>query len=84
MPGLVFSGSHDGHLRAYDGKTGKVVWDFDTAVEFKPVNGPSARGGSLDTGGPAIADGVVYVNSGYGQFIGQGGNVLLALSVDGK
>jgi polyvinyl alcohol dehydrogenase (cytochrome) len=84
MPGLVFSGSHDGHLRAYDVKTGKVAWDFDTAVEFKPVNGPSARGGSLDTGGPAIADGVVYVNSGYGQFIGQGGNVLLALSVDGK
>ena len=84
MPGLVFSGSHDGHLRAYDVKTGKVVWDFDTAVEVKPVNGPSARGGSLDTGGPAIAGGMVYVNSGYGQFLGQGGNVLLALSVDGK
>jgi polyvinyl alcohol dehydrogenase (cytochrome) len=84
MPGLVFSGSHDGHLRAYEVKTGKVVWDFDTGQEFKPVNGPSARGGSLDTGGPAIADGVLYVNSGYGQFLGQGGNVLLALSVDGK
>jgi polyvinyl alcohol dehydrogenase (cytochrome) len=84
MPGLVFSGSHDGHLRAYDVKTGKVVWDFDTGEEFKPVNGPSARGGSLDTGGPAIAGGMVYVNSGYGQFLGQGGNVLLALSVDGK
>jgi polyvinyl alcohol dehydrogenase (cytochrome) len=84
MPGLVFSGSHDGHLRAYDVKTGKVAWDFDTGVEFKPVNGPTARGGSLDTGGPAIANGMVYVNSGYGQFLGQGGNVLLALSVDGK
>ena len=84
MPGLVFSGSHDGHLRAYDVKTGKVAWNFDTAVAVKPVNGPTARGGSLDTGGPAIADGVVYVNSGYGQFLGQGGNVLLALSVDGK
>ncbi|MGZ3274368.1 MAG: outer membrane protein assembly factor BamB family protein [Caulobacteraceae bacterium] len=84
MPGLVFSGSHDGHLRAYDVKTGKVVWDFDTGVEFKPVNGPSARGGSLDTGGPAIANGMVLVNSGYGQFLGQGGNVLLAFSVDGK
>ena len=84
MPGVVFSGSHDGHLRGYDVKTGKVLWDFDTAVEVKPVNGPSARGGSLDTGGPAIADGAIYVNSGYGQFLGQGGNVLLALSVDGK
>jgi polyvinyl alcohol dehydrogenase (cytochrome) len=84
MPGVVFSGSHDGHLRGYDVKTGKVLWDFDTAVEVKPVNGASARGGSLDTGGPAIADGSIYVNSGYGQFLGQGGNVLLALSVDGK
>lgn len=84
MPGAVFSGSHDGHLRAYDAKTGKVLWDFDTAVEFKPVNGASARGGSLDTGGPAIADGMLFVNSGYGQFLGQGGNVLLALSIDGK
>lgn len=84
MPGLVFSGSHDGHLRAYDAKSGKVAWDFDTAAEFKPVNGATARGGSLDTGGPAIADGMVYVNSGYGQFLGQGGNVLLAFSVDGR
>jgi polyvinyl alcohol dehydrogenase (cytochrome) len=84
MPGVVFSGSHDGHLRAYDVKSGKVLWDFDTAVEVNPVNGSAARGGSLDTGGPAIAGGMVFVNSGYGQFLGQGGNVLLALSVDGK
>lgn len=84
MPGVVFSGSEDGHLRAYAAKTGKVLWDFDTAATFKPVNGPVARGGSLDTGGPAIAGGMVFVNSGYGQFLGQGGNVLLAFSVDGK
>jgi hypothetical protein len=38
----------------------------------------------LDAGGPVIANGVVYINSGYGQFLGHGGNVLLALSVDGK
>jgi len=84
IPGVVFSGAHDGHLRAYASKTGKVLWDFDTGIEFKPVNGATARGGSLDTGGPAIANGVIFVNSGYGQFLGQGGNVLLALSVDGK
>jgi polyvinyl alcohol dehydrogenase (cytochrome) len=84
MPGVVLSGSQDGHLRAYASKTGKVLWDFDTAATFKPVNGPTARGGSLDTGGPAIANGMVFVNSGYGQFLGQGGNVLLAFSVDGK
>jgi hypothetical protein len=39
---------------------------------------------SVIPGGPVIANGRVYVNSGYGRFLGHGGNVLLALSVDGK
>lgn len=84
IPGIVFSGSQDGHLRAHSAVDGKVVWDFDTAQEVKPVNARVAAGGSLDAGGPVIVDGVVYVNSGYGQFFGRGGNVLLALSVDGR
>jgi polyvinyl alcohol dehydrogenase (cytochrome) len=84
IEGFVFAGSQDGHLRAYDSAKGKVVWDIDTGRSFAAVNAPSAHGGSLDTGGPAIVDGVVYVNSGYGQFLGHGGNVLLALSVDGR
>ena len=33
---------------------------------------------------PLIRDGVVYVLSGYGRINGQPGNLLLALSVDGK
>ncbi|MDE3170411.1 MAG: PQQ-binding-like beta-propeller repeat protein, partial [Acidobacteriota bacterium] len=31
IPGAVFSGSIDGHLRAYAGSDGKIIWDFDTA-----------------------------------------------------
>ncbi len=31
IPGVVFSGSVDGHLRAYSTETGKVLWDTDTA-----------------------------------------------------
>ena len=84
IPGVVLSGSQDGHLRGYDVRSGKVVWDYDTTAEVRPVNADKASGGSLDTGGPVVVDGVVYVNSGYGQFLGHGGNVLLALSVDGK
>ena len=84
MPGVVFSGSVDGHLRAYRSDTGEVVWDFDTVREYHAVNGGKARGGSLDGGGPAVAGGMVYVNSGYGTFGGMPGNVLLAFSVDGK
>ena len=84
IPGVVFSGSVDGHLRAYRGDTGEVVWDFDTVREYDAVNGAKARGGSLDGGGPAVVGGMVYVNSGYGTFGGTPGNVLLAFSVDGK
>jgi polyvinyl alcohol dehydrogenase (cytochrome) len=84
IPGIVFSGSHDGRLRAHRASDGKVVWSADTAATVKAVNSRSAAGGSLDAGGPTIAGGMLFVNSGYGQFLGRGGNVLLAYSVDGQ
>jgi polyvinyl alcohol dehydrogenase (cytochrome) len=84
IPGVVFSGSVDGHLRAYSTATGEVLWDTDTAREFEAVNGKTAHGGSMDAAGPAIVNGSVFVNSGYGQWGGMPGNVLLAFSVNGK
>ncbi len=84
IPGVVFSGSLDGHLRAYSTKDGAVVWDLDTLRDFETVNGVKAHGGSLNATGPTIAGGIMFVNSGYSQLMGMGGNVLLALSVDGK
>jgi polyvinyl alcohol dehydrogenase (cytochrome) len=82
MPGVVFSGSLDGHLRAYATSDGSVVWDFDTAREFPTVNGVKASGGSIDVGGPAIAGGMVLTTSGYATWGGKRGNVLLAFGVD--
>lgn len=84
IPGVVFEGSMDGHLRAYASATGDIVWDFDTERDYDTVNGQKAHGGSLDAGGPAIAGGMVYAYSGYGQWSGMPGNVLLAFSVDGN
>jgi polyvinyl alcohol dehydrogenase (cytochrome) len=84
IPGAVFSGSVDAHIRAYSTKDGKVIWDFDTAREYQTVNGITAKGGSMDGPGPTIVDGMVYVPSGYGSWGGLPGNVLLAFSVDGK
>jgi polyvinyl alcohol dehydrogenase (cytochrome) len=84
MPGIVFSGSVDGHLRAYSTIDGKIVWDFDTAKAYAAVNGVTTSGGSLDHGGPTIVNGMLYVNSGYGKLAGHPGNALLAFSVDGK
>ena len=81
IPGVVFSGSVDGHLRAYAAANGKVIWDADTAREFSTINGPPAHGGSIDAAGPAIVHGMILVNSGYGQWGGMPGNVLLAFSV---
>jgi polyvinyl alcohol dehydrogenase (cytochrome) len=80
IPGLVFSGSIDAHLRAYSASTGKVLWDMDTARSFDTVNGQPAHGGSMDAAGPAVVNGMVFVNSGYGQWGGMPGNVLLAFS----
>jgi polyvinyl alcohol dehydrogenase (cytochrome) len=77
IPGAVFSGSHDGHLRAFSTVDGKLLWDVDTGVPFQTVNGVPAAGGSLDHGGATIAGGRVFVNSGYGRINGQPGNVLL-------
>lgn len=85
IPGVVFAGAIDGHLRAYSTRNGSIIWDFDTAAKpYTTVNGTKARGGSLDVGGPTIAGGMLYVNSGYGVFFGQPGNVLLAFAVAGE
>src|SRR5262249_4437624 len=82
IPGAVFSGSLDGHLRAYSTTDGKIIWDFDTAREFKAVNGVPAKGGAIDVAGPVVAGGMVFALSGSAQRSAMPGNVLLAFSVD--
>ena len=84
IPGVVFSGGLDGHLRAYSVEDGRILWDVDTEGEFATVNGVKATGGSLDGPGAVIVGGILFVNSGYAAFGGAPGNVLLAFSVDGK
>jgi polyvinyl alcohol dehydrogenase (cytochrome) len=84
VPGVVFSGSLDGHLRAYNASDGTVIWDFNTLRDFPTVNGVKAHGGSLSFSGPTLASGMLFVNSGYSVSAGMPGNALLAFSVDGK
>ncbi|MGC2511830.1 MAG: PQQ-binding-like beta-propeller repeat protein [Acidobacteriaceae bacterium] len=78
IPGVVFAGSLDGHLRAYDARSGQVIWDFDTAQQFLTTNGIQAHGGSLNGAGPAIVGGMVFATSGYTNAMS--GNVLLAFA----
>jgi polyvinyl alcohol dehydrogenase (cytochrome) len=84
IPGVAFSGSVDGHMRAYSTADGKILWDFDSIREYQTVNGVTGRGGSIDGPGPAIAGGMVIFNSGYPTAGGVPGNVLLAFTVDGR
>jgi polyvinyl alcohol dehydrogenase (cytochrome) len=80
IPGVVFAGSLDGHLRAYSSKDGSVLWDVDTVREYQTVNGVRARGGAIDGPGAVVVNGMVVVNSGYTRQGGIPGNVLLAFS----
>jgi len=65
LPGVVFSGSLNGHIRAFASEDGEILWDFDTARSYTTVNGIEAKGGSMDGAGPVVVDGMVFVNSGY-------------------
>jgi polyvinyl alcohol dehydrogenase (cytochrome) len=82
IPGVVFSGSVDGALRAYSTTDGQIVWTFDANRDFTTVNGVKANGASFGGGGPVIAGGMLFTNSGYGVPAGRAGNVLLAFGVD--
>jgi polyvinyl alcohol dehydrogenase (cytochrome) len=81
IPGVVFSGGVSGYLRAYATDDARLLWEIDTARDYPTVNGVSARGGAMDGPGPTVVDGMLYVNSGYAQWGGQPGNVLLAFEI---
>ncbi len=82
IPGVVWSGSEDGHLRGYSTTEGKIIWDYDTAHDYDTVNRIPGKGGALDVAGPVIADGMLFAVSGYPARGGIPGNVLLAFGLD--
>jgi polyvinyl alcohol dehydrogenase (cytochrome) len=84
IPGIVFSGGLDGHLRAYSADDGRIVWDVDTKGEHPTVNGVAAHGGSIDGPGTVVVDGMIYVSSGSSFYGTIPGNALMAYSVDGR
>ncbi|RYY22088.1 MAG: dehydrogenase [Chitinophagaceae bacterium] len=82
VPGIVFAGSLSGKLRAYSTFDGSILWEFDTAIPFETVNGIKGKGGSIDGPPPVVADGMLFVSSGYGMFGQASGNVLLAFETE--
>jgi polyvinyl alcohol dehydrogenase (cytochrome) len=82
IPGAVFSGAHDGGLRAYSTADGRILWTFDANRDFDTVNGVKANGASMDGPGAVVAGGMLFVNAGYGGLVGRPGNVLLAFGLE--
>ncbi|HXA77819.1 MAG TPA: PQQ-binding-like beta-propeller repeat protein [Candidatus Acidoferrales bacterium] len=82
IPGVVFSGSYDGMLRALASDTGKVLWEYNMLDEVKTVNGVAAKGGSMGGPGPTVVGGMLFAGSGY-VFGARGrpGNALLVFSL---
>lgn len=84
LPGLLFAGSLDGHIRAYDTENGHIIWDYNTVQKYQTVDGVPGQGGSMDGGAPIISNGMLFVNSGYGEFGEKPGNVILAFKIEGE
>ena len=80
-PELVFAGSLDGMLRAFDARSGEVLWSFQTWRTFDSVNGLPTFGGAIDVHGPMLFEDTLLVQSGYGSFAQAGGNALIAFSL---
>ena len=82
IPGAVLAGAMDGVLRAYDMKTGAIIWSFDSDRSFPAIGGLTGHGGSFGgISGPVFKDGRMFINSGYGLYFHMPGNVLLAFDL---
>jgi polyvinyl alcohol dehydrogenase (cytochrome) len=80
-PELVFSAGLDGRIRAFDIADGELLWQAKTAEPFEADNGIKGHGGAIDVSGQVMADGWLYVQSGYSMFGQLPGNMLLAYRV---
>jgi polyvinyl alcohol dehydrogenase (cytochrome) len=71
IPGVVIADHMDG----------RVLWESNTLREYETVSGGIGRGGSFGGGGPMMADGMLYVNAGYGINFHMPGNVMRAFGI---
>lgn len=83
IPGAVFGGGYDGILRGYSTTNGELLFQYNMVKTFETLNKVDAKGGSMGAPGPTIANGMMYVGSGYifGER-GTPGNVLLAFGAE--
>lgn len=77
---VVFAAGVDGVVYALDRANGEVLWQLDTTMELTTLRGGTTRGGGIQgTAGPMVANGRLFISSGYGQ-AQRPGNALIALA----
>ncbi|MEQ8694639.1 MAG: PQQ-binding-like beta-propeller repeat protein [Gammaproteobacteria bacterium] len=76
IDGAIVAGSLDGYLYVLDAVDGRLLWKFDTAIQYEGINGVKGNGGTIDGGAIAAVNGLLVVSSGYGRIMP--GNVFLA------
>ncbi len=81
IPGVLFVSASDGGVWAISTTDGHPLWSEQTAHNYPTVNAVPAHGGSISSAGAIVADGMLFVGSGYGVVAGTPGNVLLAFGV---
>ena len=68
-------------IRAASSRTGQLLWEFDSAQEFTDGQRCSGARRIRRLGWTVVANGMVFIGSGYPGFQGgQPGNVLLAFA----
>ena len=82
IPGVAFVAGSDGVLHALSTADGKIIWEYNTAREFDTVNKVPAKGGAINSIGPTIVNGMLFIGSGYAVSGNNVGNVLLAFSLE--
>ena len=80
-PGLVYAGSLDGIAHILSAKTGKLLWQYDTKLTVKTMNGIKGFGGAIEADGPIIADDELFITSGYDKWGEKPGNLLMVFSL---
>lgn len=79
VDGAIVGATLGGEVIILDGADGRVINRIDTVKPFTTLNKDVAgKGGSIDAHAISAGAGMIFINSGYGQFGQTGGNVLIA------
>lgn len=74
---IVVAGGMDGWLYILEKESGKLLWEFNTNVDFSKNKDLKAYGGTIEGVGPVIVKNNIFINSGYQYGGNMPGNVLL-------